>query len=268
MNLLRVLQTPAVLNRRQMLLSLAGGAAVLAGAPAWAAASRIPKLIEETRDIPDISGRIAAISRSLLGTRYRGYTLIGGPKKPEVMVTRDDGFDCITFCETVLAAAIARSPEQFEPVLKRIRYRNGTVDWFERNHAYHDWSERNVANKTCRVIDMPGEVVIKKTILMHPALGKQPVTMTVVPSAMLFAHKDRLATGDLIGFVSRRSWLDYFHTGFVVFGAKGEFTLRHASESHRRVLDQPVERFVKAYRVQYVTLLRPLDAAAGAAAKQ
>jgi hypothetical protein len=258
----------AGLSRRQVLHTLAGGAcAAVAGLSAQAAPSRISRLIAETRDIPDISHRIAAVSRALLGTRYRGYTLIGGPKQPEQMVTRDDGFDCVTFCETVLAAAIARTPEQFEPVLQRIRYRNGIVNWFERNHAYHDWSVRNVANKTCRVIAMPDEIVINKTILMQRALGKQKISMTVVPRASLLAHKDRLATGDLIGFVSRRLWLDYFHTGFVVFGGKGEFLLRHASESHRRVLDQPMEQFLRVNRVQNVTLLRPLEPAAESSAK-
>ncbi len=50
-----------------------------------------------------------------MGTRYQGYTLIGGAKQPEEMVIRDDAFDCVTFCEVVLAAAAARNRAEFEP---------------------------------------------------------------------------------------------------------------------------------------------------------
>ena len=59
-----------------------------------------------------ISQRIDFISGALRGTRYQGYTLIGGPQRPEQFVVRDDAFDCVTFCETVLAAAIARQSRQ------------------------------------------------------------------------------------------------------------------------------------------------------------
>ena len=60
-----------------------------------------------------IGARIDFISRALLGSRYIGHTLIGGPRKPEQFVLRDDAFDCVTFCETVLAAARARTAGRF-----------------------------------------------------------------------------------------------------------------------------------------------------------
>ena len=71
----------------------------------------------------------------------------------------------------------------------------------------------------------------------------------------------QLATGDIVGFVTRRSNLDYFHVGFVAFGPKGEFLLRHASERHGRVLDERMQHFCAANHVRYVTLLRPLEPA-------
>ena len=48
-----------------------------------------------------------AKSGKLLGIRYRSNTLIGSPKLPEQFVIRDDAFDCVTYCEAVLAAAVA-----------------------------------------------------------------------------------------------------------------------------------------------------------------
>jgi hypothetical protein len=56
--------------------------------------------------------------------------------------------------------------------------------------------------------------------------------------------------------MSRRANLDFFHTGFVMLGSRGELVLRHASQSRGRVRDEPMARFVAANRVQYVTLLR------------
>ena len=90
------------------------------------------------------------IAAALRGTRYRGYTLIGGPRRPEKFVVRDDAFDCVTFCETVLAAARASNLDEFETALRTIRYHNGVVAWRERNHYFFEWGQHNVENKTCR----------------------------------------------------------------------------------------------------------------------
>ena len=70
-----------------------------------------------------------------------------------------------------------------------------------------------------------------------------------------------LKTGDIVGFVTQRPNLDYFHIGFVAFGDNGEFLLRHASKSRDRVLDERMDRFVAHNRVHYVTLLRPQELA-------
>ena len=68
-----------------------------------------------------------------------------------------------------------------------------------------------------------------------------------------------LANGDVIGFVSRRPNLDFFHTGLVIFEDDGALMLRNAAQSRGRVVDEPMARFVAANQVQYVALLRPLE---------
>ena len=233
--------------------------AAYAAGPAHAAESRIPKLIAESQGLPGISAQIDAISRALLGARYRGYTLIGGPKQPETMVTRDDGFDCVTYCETVLAAANARAPDQFEPLLRAIRYRDGVVNWFARNHYHYEWSARNIEAGFVRAVELPDSVTLGKTVYQERALGRRDVTMRVSPQHSLFAHAASLQTGDIVGFVSRRAYYDFFHTGFVAFGPRHELLVRHASQHHRRVVDEPMQRFIRVNRTQYVTLLRPVN---------
>ncbi len=247
------------ISRRVMLQLLAGGAA-FAAAPGGAAEARIARLIEEAKGLATVAQRIDFISRKLLGTTYKGYTLIGGPRRPERFVVRDDAFDCVTFCETVLAASLAHGIGEFEPLLRAIRYHNGVVTWRERNHYFYEWSRYNIENKTCRAVELDGAVEIAKTVDTQAGLDKRHFAMRVIPSAVLLAHKAALQSGDIIGFVSRRPNLDYFHIGFVAFGDKGELLLRHASQSRHRVLDESLQRFLAMYRVRYVTLLRPEEA--------
>jgi len=255
--------------RRDILRMLAGGAVLTAGVtPSDAGEARIARLIAEARKFQTISLRIDFISAALRGTRYRGYTLIGGPRRPERFVLRDDAFDCVTFCETVLAAAIARDMPEFENVLREIRYRKGYVNWFERNHYFFEWSQHNIENKTCRPIVMEGAVAIEKTVYWHRALGKRHFDMQVIPRAIFLANKAMLAPGDIVGFVTRRANLDYFHVGFVAFGSGGQLLLRHASFSHYRVLDERMDRFVAHNHVHYVTLLRPEEPAATVATRK
>jgi hypothetical protein len=256
-----------ILSRRHILQILAGGVALAAGArPGLATEPRIGRLIGEAKALPGVAQRIDFISRALRGTTYREFTLIGGPRRAEQFVVRDDVFDCVTFCETVLAAAIAHDVGDFESSLRAIRYRNGVVTWRERNHYFFEWSQHNVENKTCRAIAMDGAVELQKTVYWHKALGKRRFSMLVIPRARFLANKRLLANGDIVGFVTQRPNLDYFHVGFVAFGSNGELLLRHASQSRHRVLDERMDRFVAQNRVRYVTLLRPEEPAAGAIA--
>ena len=161
-----------------------------------------------------------------------------------------------------------RASARAETALREIRYRHGFVNWFERNHYFFEWGQHNVENKTCRWIAMDGAVELHKTVYWHRALGRRRFAMTVIPRATVLANKRQLATGDIVGFITRRPNLDYFHAGFVAFGDGGELLLRHASQSRRRVLDESMERFLSANRVRYVTLLRPQQSASGAVSRR
>ena len=247
-------------DRRSVLYLLGSGALCAAGLrPASAAETRIGRLIVEAQSKGPISAKIDFISGALRGTRYLGYTLIGGPQRPEQFVVRDDGFDCVTFCETVLAAARAGSYDSFNSALKTIRYHDGVVSWRERNHYFFEWGQHNIENKVCKPIDMAGSVEIEKNVYWHRELGRRHFAIRVIPSAVFLGNKALLANGDIVGFITRRSNLDYFHVGFVALGGGGGLLLRHASQSKRRVLDERMDQFVAANRVRYVTLLRPQE---------
>ena len=242
------------------MLRLVAGAALAAGArTALAGESRIDKLIAQAAAYPEITERMEFISAGLRGTRYSARTLIGGPRRPEQFVVRDDAFDCVTYLEAVLAGANARAPSEFADLLRKIRYHNGVVEWRERNHYFFEWCGHNVENGLCRWLDMDGAVVIHKTVDSERGLSARRFAMRVIPRAPLLANKAMLQTGDIVGFVSHRADLDYFHAGLIAFAPDGALLLRHAAESHGRVADERMERFLARWRVRYVTLLRPLE---------
>jgi len=246
---------------RRAVLRLAGIGALCLARPGFAEESRLDRLILQARSFAFVGERMGFISRALLGSPYIGRTLIGGPAEPEHFVLRDDGFDCVTFCETVLAAARARAPEEFANELRRIRYRGGEVEWFARNHYFAEWGLNNIANGMLRPVVLPGAALRHKTVDYMPELGVRRLAFAAVPSASLIAHGDQLATGDIVGFLSRRRGLDCFHTGLIVVGDDDALSLRHASKSRGHVLDQPLAEFLAENGVRNVAIWRPLEAA-------
>ena len=253
-------------TRRHMLQLAAGsGLFALGLAPAHTRETRIAALIAAGQARTFIGARIDVISHALVGSPYVSYPLIGGPKKPEEFVLRDDAFDCVTFCETVLAAARSSTLADFAPQLRRIRYREGVVDWRERNHYFADWSLQNIANGVCRALVLPEATIVDKTVSYMRGLPVERVALTSIPAASVLANADRLATGDVVGFLSRRPGIDYFHTGFIVVGKDGELLLRHAAKSKGRVLDQTLSAFIAVNGVRHVSLLRPQEVWSGEA---
>lgn len=251
-----------MIARRHLLKLLAATPLLAASGEAWPAIPRVTRLMEDAKPLPKISERIDFISRGLMGTRYQGYTLIGSATKPEEMVVRDDAFDCVTFCEVVLAAAAARNRAEFEPELKKIRYLDGKVDWRARNHYWADWCQRNVDNKLCRPVMIGEPLKVVKDVNSEPAVGRRKFVLEAIPRERLMASAKLLSPGDIVGFVSRRPDLDYFHTGFIAFGKRGELLARHASRSHRRVVEERIEDFMAANGTRSVTILRPAETTA------
>jgi len=249
-----------VRNRRTVLKVLASAPfSVLAGPAHASAPRRVAALIEQAKVLPSVSRRLDLISRALLGARYIGHTLTGGSNRPEVFVVREDGFDCVTYNEYVLAAALAGDVSEFEAMLRKIRYRNGEVTWRERNHYYADWCRNNVENGVCRPVALGDPVRLEKSSDTERGVGRRSWTIDAIPQATLFSDATKLITGDIVGFVSWRANLDYFHTGFIAFGRSGELILRHASSTHRRVIDEPMTRFIATNGTKYVTVLRPQE---------
>jgi hypothetical protein len=249
-----------VTDRRNVLRLMAGLPLLgLAGAAFAAPSALIERLMVQAKPLPRISERIDFISSKLIGIRYQANTLIGSPREPEKFVVREDAFDCVTFCEVVLAAAIAGSFADFEPTLRRIRYEHGKVQYDARNHYFAEWCQRNIENGICRPVTIEPSVKYDKTVTWHQEFRPRRVSILAVSRSTMMTNAKLLAPGDIVGFTSGRLGLDYYHTGFVAFGRNGEVLLRNASRSRGRVLDETMAAFATANPVSYVTLLRAVD---------
>ncbi len=222
-------------------------------------ASLIRQLIGEIRGMKSVVERMKHLSGSLLGATYLRNPLIGSPTEAEVLVTRMDGFDCITYLETVLALVRAKNSDDFSALLRKIRYRNGQVAYQQRLHYATDWAHQLVAMGW--LADMTiGEHTIyrEKTLDLVPGIPPVTAQLRYYPKQELAAVGRWLKDGDLILFASGRKGLDVSHAGLIM--REGErVLLRNASRSHQRVIDQDLAEFFKTLPMNGFMIFRPRD---------
>jgi len=95
---------------------------------------RVEQLLLKTSHDRFVGNRIDILSTLFLGYPYKSNPLIGSAAKPEVFTASLEGFDCVTYIETVLALARASTLDEFIDGLRRIRYEQGCVQCERRNH--------------------------------------------------------------------------------------------------------------------------------------
>src|SRR5581483_7217804 len=102
------------------------------------------------------------LSRRFLGHPYQTNPLIGSADSPEVFTASLDAFDCVTYVETVLALARARSVDEFTRWLRAIRYEDGCVRWERRNHYMTRWIRNNARQAIISPISFPVSTIIRE----------------------------------------------------------------------------------------------------------
>jgi hypothetical protein len=197
------------------------------------------------------------LSRQLLGYPYQPDPLIGSPETAEVFTASLEGFDCVTYLETIVALARASSADDFADVLRRIRYGHGRVQWRRRNHYMTDWIRNNLREGILRRVSIRAFPTISKLRMLNVVRGlpARRAQMKWIPKPALTRLEPHLETGDLIFFVSTRKNLDVFHAGIIVrIGQK--LRMRHASRSQAGVVEQELREFSKANRMAGVIVVR------------
>jgi hypothetical protein len=185
--------------------------------------------------------------------------LIGSVDVPEEFTATLDGFDCVTYVETALAFAGARSANDFIRRLKGIRYKGGEVVWRRRNHYMTNWIRNNTTAGYVSRMSLGAPARSKKRVLnMLPGLRPQTKSFSCIPKKALGPVSDRIRSGDLIFFASTRAHLDVFHCGIIVRDGD-RLLLRHASRSQGGVVEQELSTFLNANRMAGVILVRPTE---------
>src|SRR5262245_51142210 len=133
-----------------------------------------------------MASRIERISAHFLGRPYRVNPLIGTAEAREVFVHDTDAFDCVTYVETVLARANARTAGEFLQRLRRLRYRSGQVSWLCRNHYMTQWIRNNRREGFVREVALSPHGVVKSRVLETvPGLPAQKQRFRCFPKRLL-----------------------------------------------------------------------------------
>lgn len=221
---------------------------------------RVEQLLSKTKYDRSAASRIEILSRQLLGRSYKPNPLVGSADTAEVFTASLDGFDCVTYIETVVALARARTVDDFAERLRKIRYEQGRIQWEWRNHYMTLWIRNNVREGIIKPVSMP-PVPIRTTeriLNVVPGLAPQRTRMKSVPKPAVPRLERYLQTGDLIFFVSTRKHLDVFHAGIIVRDGEKVF-MRHASRSQGVVVEQDLSEFLKTNRMTGVIIARPQE---------
>jgi hypothetical protein len=237
--------------------------------------------LDALKSLP-LEARFAAASEGFLGTAYVLSPLGEGAGHDPDPLVRYDAADCLTMVEQSLALAITPEASQVIETLNRIRY-EGAPSYEGRLHVMEaQWLPVNVSRGLLEdVTRRYGKDVVKrvsKRITKETwaekggvSLGLSPAGqaigeffLDIVPSDRAPAVRATAPEGLIVVVVRAdrpRLVTRVTHVAVLVQKASGPF-LRHASRSFKKVVDEPVEKYLKrnlefgAWTVEGVALYR------------
>ncbi len=229
-----------------------------------------------------IGERTAAVGRSLVGTRYKGFTLEidNRTESPSVNFT---GLDCWTFFELSLAFArmLDESEENWTPerllhYIELDRYRDGqcTGDYLSRLHYLEDWladnDRRGLVHDLTRSlggVSVPhaaqemtrgwksyrylkaNRSLLAPLARMEARVSGRPLYQ--IPKSRVAAIESQLRTGDIIGIVSHDGRMfGTSHVGLALRSSDGVLHFMHASSPRnygRVVIDARLSNYLYRY---------------------
>src|SRR5712692_5361563 len=163
---------------------------------------RVEQLLSKTKYDRYAGRRIDVLSRHFLGHPYKPNPLIGSANTAEVFTASLDGFDCVTYIETIVALARASNVDDFTEWLRKIRYEQGRIQWERRNHYMTQWIRNNVLQGIIKPVSMPATPIVSRQRVLNvvPGLAVQPTTVKCVAKPAMPRLEAYLESGDLIFF--------------------------------------------------------------------
>lgn len=255
---------------------------VLAAAP-WQAldAGALDSQVRSLQQLP-AEARFLEATSGFLGTRYVLSPLGEGEGHDPDPLVRYDAVDCVTMVEQAMALSSARTAEEVLPALNHIRYAaepsyEGRLhvmeaQWLPMNlergliedvtRQYGGAATRRVsktitaatwAEKGGASLQLPAAAQARGTFFIDIIPSERaPAALAVAPAGLLVV----VVRADRPRLVSRIT-----HVGVLVQKPEGAF-LRHASRSFKRVVDEPIEKYLQrnlefgAWTVEGVSLFK------------
>lgn len=163
---------------------------------------------EEAQDIlerfateTNLDNRLEMISRLFLGLPYGKNGPLGEGEDGQYdqdPLYRFDTFDCTTYIETIMALAQTRHVDEFELLLNKIRYQDGSVGYLTRNHFTDlQWIPENIRNGQLRVINelvvAAGEIKQAQAEINFPGwIRSTKIEQIILRNSTIEEKKDRL----------------------------------------------------------------------------
>jgi hypothetical protein len=200
--------------------------------------------------------RLEKLSRAYLGVPYR-LDCLGeacGPD-PDPLFTRAR-VDCQTLVEQVMAEALAPWAGGLDAAGKLVRYRGGLVSLETRHHycvpdwLEHPWPAVDATSslgprlrQVRRRIDLPALVESRGGDPGRSPAPVRTVTASYLPRSAVPSALARVPDGSIAVLVHSRPDLVAGHVGFL-FRRNGVVTLRHASQTRKQVVDEPLAAYL------------------------
>ncbi len=167
--------------------------------------------------------------------------------------------DCVTYVEQVLALALAPDYAHFPDILRRIRYRDGKVDYRWRNHyTVSDWLPANAwllrdvtdevgagTTATMTKTIARGKFFAGKGLAQYSDLPEEQATTSYIPRERVKNVLPLLKTGDLAIFVIDTPGIIAGHVGLLRV-RDGIVLVQHASLTAGRVVTVPLADYLTA----------------------
>lgn len=206
----------------------------------------------------------------------------------EQLVIKLDGFDCVTFVESVLALSRTIQDQSYDygtfvAHMRAQRYRDGVLDGYcSRLHYFSEWILDNEARGHVRNIthDIGGVKLDKQLNFMsNHRSSYAPLTddslyagiiaveeklkafqMYYIPQSDISSVYNKLQGGDIIALATDIGGLDVAHTGLVYKDQEGGTGLLHASTARGVVVSPDLQAYVENNKRQIgIVVARPLE---------
>ena len=226
-----------------------------------------------------------------VGLWFEGQPYVAGSLDEsayEQLVIKLDGFDCVTFVESVLALsrtieAEAYSYAGFVDHMQAQRYRDGKLDGYcSRLHYFSEWILDNEQRGRVRNVTQEiGGVLLDKQLnfmsghrdsyaplkddslyagIVAMEANLQALQMYHIPQAAIATTYPALQGGDIVALATDIGGLDVTHTGLVFKHENGQAGLLHASTARGVVVSPDLQAYVENNKRQIgIVIARPLD---------